>query len=234
MTPIRRGRCAPGEVWKELTWTTINQGAMDEESLDQLRLLSQRSLGCAGDSLAALLQHSVQLTVSSIGVVSVSDLTGLLVRDGEARMAGLRFHITGEGAGQIVLLFPLPTIFRMLRVLLGVEEESRSLSGFERSAVQEVGNIVVSSFLSGLGDLVGKRLFHTPPEIHLDDSQGLVREVLANVKEQGAGVLVVQALFEDPERRIEGRFFVLPEFTSLQSMLHGRDSTGTKEGGALA
>lgn len=142
-------------------------------------------------------------------------------------MAGLRFHITGEAAGQIVLLFPLPTIFRMLRVLLGVQEESRLLSEYERSAVQEVGNIVVSSFLSGLGDLVGKRLIPTPPELHLDGSHGLVRQVMANLKEQGSEVFVIQALFEDPERRIEGRFFVLPELLSLQPLLQGTSGTGT-------
>jgi chemotaxis protein CheC len=205
----------------------INQGAISEEVLNRLRLLSQRSLECAGDSLAAVLNHPVQLKVSSIGVVSVSDLHGLLGEGGEVRMAGLRFHITGEAAGQIVLLFPLPTIFRMLRVLLGVQEESRLLSEYERSAVQEVGNIVVSSFLSGLGDLVGKRLIPTPPELHLDGSHGLVRQVMANLKEQGSEVFVIQALFEDPERRIEGRFFVLPELLSLQPLLQGTSGTGT-------
>jgi hypothetical protein len=30
---------------------------------------------------------------------------------------------------------------------------------------------------------------------------------------------VVQALFEDPEQLIEGRFFVLPEMESLEAML---------------
>ena len=211
----------------------INQGVISEEVLNRLRSLSQRSLECASDSLAAVLNHPVQLKVSSIGVVSVSDLPGLLGEGGEVRMACLRFHITGEAGGQIVLLFPLPTIFRMLRVLLGVQEESRLLSEYERSAVQEVGNIVVSSFLSGLGDLVGKRLIPTPPEVHLDDSHGLVRQVIANLKEQGSEVCVVQALFEDPERRIEGRFFVLPELMSLQPMLQGTSGTGT-DGGKVA
>jgi glycerol-3-phosphate dehydrogenase (NAD(P)+) len=69
-------------------------------------------------------------------------------------MAGLRFQISGETGGQIIILFPVRTIFRMLRLLLGTQEGPRSMSDQERSAVQEVGNILVSAFLSGLGDLV--------------------------------------------------------------------------------
>lgn len=210
-----------------------SQAGISDETLNRLRLLSQRSLERASHSLAALLNHPVQLTVSGIGAVSVSDLQGLLGEGGEVGMAGLRFHITGEAAGQIVLLFPLLTIFRVLRVLLGAQEESRLLSEYERSAVQEVGNIVVSSFLSGLGDLVGKRLIPTPPDVHLDDSHALVRQVMADLKERGSEVFVVQALFEDPERRIEGRFFVLPELMSLQAMLQGASGAGT-DGGNVA
>jgi chemotaxis protein CheC len=112
----------------------------------------------------------------------------------------------------------------MLLLLLGAGEEPRSLSDQERSAVQEVGNILVSSFLSGLGDLLGKRLLPSPPEIHLNDQPGLTRQVMADLAEQGSEVLVVRALFEDPEQRIEGHFFVLPEMVSLEAMLHSADA----------
>jgi chemotaxis protein CheC len=107
----------------------------------------------------------------------------------------------------------------MLRVLLGTHEGPRSLSGEERSAVQEVGNILASSFLSGLGDLLGKPLMPSPPEIHLDDLKGLMGQVAADLEGHASEILVVQALFEDPEQLIEGRFFVLPEMESLEAML---------------
>jgi hypothetical protein len=49
---------------------------------------------------------------------------------------------------------------------------------------------------------------------------------MADLEAQGSEVLVVQALFEDPERRIEGHFFVLPEMMSLERMLHPTDGGG--------
>lgn len=197
-----------------------------DATLITLRVLSEHSLERASQSLMVLLGHPVRLAVSGIGIVRVDELPPLLATTDAGVMAGLRFQIAGETGGQIIILLPLRTIFRMLRVLLGTQEEPRSLSEQEQSAVQEVGNIVVSSFLSGLGDLLGKRLMPTPPEIHLDDHAGLMRQVMTDLEGQGSEVLVIQALFEDPEQRIEGQFFVLPEMTSLEAMLHRKDGGG--------
>jgi chemotaxis protein CheC len=194
---------------------------MRDASLVKLRILSEHSLRRAGQSLTALLGHRVRLTVSEISVVPPDALSGLVAAADGGTIAGLRFQIVGETGGQIIILFPLETILRMLRVLLGTQEMPRALSDRERSAVQEVGNILASSFLSSLGDLLGKRLMPTPPEIHLDDLTGLMRDVMAALRDQASEVLIIRALFEDPEQRIEGRFLVLPEMASLEAALRG-------------
>ena len=191
--------------------------------LVRLRALSEHSLGRAAQSLTGLLGHPVRLAVSGFTSVSMGALPGLLAAAGTGVMAGLRFQIAGETGGQIIILFPERTIFRMLRMLLGTEEEPRSLSDGEQSAIEEVGSILASAFLSGLADLLGKRLLPSPPEIHLDDLKALMQQVTEDLKEQGSEVLVIQALFVDPEQRIEGQFFVLPDMVSLEAMLHPAD-----------
>jgi chemotaxis protein CheC len=194
-----------------------------DATLVKLRVLSEHSLGRAAQSMTTLLGHPVRLEVSGVTPVSLGTLPRFLAAADSGVLAGLRFQIVGEAEGQIILLFPLRTIFRMLRMLLGTQGGPRSLSPQEQSAVQEVGNILVSAFLSGLGDLLGKRLLPSPPEIHLDDLTGLMRRVTEDVKGQEAEVLVVQGLFEDPEQRIEGQFFMLPEMASLEALLHQAD-----------
>jgi chemotaxis protein CheY-P-specific phosphatase CheC len=51
-------------------------------------------------------------------------------------------------------------------------------------------------------------------------------QVAADLTEHASEILVVQALFEDPEQRIEGRFFVLPEMASLEAMLRPAEAGG--------
>ncbi len=203
-----------------------DQGEISQARLGRLRALSDRSMRRAGESLTSLLGHPVRLEVSGIERLPASALPALATGGSAEQMTGLRFQITGEAGGDMVLLFPQSTIFRMLGKLLGRSAGSRPLSGEERSAVQEVGNILVSSFLSELGDLLGRRLIPSPPQSHFDDIPRLIQQVVQEAVGQGAEVLVVQALFRDAAQEIEARFFVLPEVASLLAMIHGADDDG--------
>lgn len=195
-------------------------------ALTRFRAVSEESLRRAGESLSGLLAHPVRLTVSAISTVPVGALPDLTAEAVSGPMAGLLIRFSGEAAGQIVILFPLATVFRMLGVLLKGQVRLLSLSETERSAVQEVGNILASAFLSGLADLLGKRLMPSPPQLRVDDFPGLIQQVMADLEGEGSEVLVVEALFEDPGQRIEGRFYVLPEAASLNALLQAARGDG--------
>jgi chemotaxis protein CheC len=184
----------------------------------------------ASESLTGLLGHPVRMKATGIHSLPISALPALAAPSEAGLMVGLRLRISGEATGQMVILFPLPTILRMLRVLRGTPEEPRTLSDLERSAVQEVGNILASSFLSGLGNVLGRLLMPTPPELHLDDIPGLIQQVMIELEGQGPEIVVVRALFEDPEQKIEGRFFVLPEVAALETMLQSASAEGEDTG----
>ena len=201
-------------------------GNTPDPALTRFRAVSEESLRRAGESMSVLLGHPVHLAVSAISTVPVSALADLTAEAVSGPMAGLLIRFSGEAAGQIVILFPLATVFRMLGVLLKGQVRLLSLSETERSAVREVGNILASAFLSGLADLLGKRLMPSPPQLHVDDFPGLIQQVMADLEEEASEVLVVEALFEDPGQRIEGRFYVLPEAASLTALLQAARGEG--------
>jgi chemotaxis protein CheC len=203
-------------------------GEISQRMLGRLRSLSNRSMRRASKSLTTLLGYPVRLEVSDIRRFTAGALPDLAAEAGAEESAGLRFQITGEAGGEIVLLLPRSTILRMLQVLLRRSEDSRPLSVEEQSAIQEIGNVLTSAFLSELGDLVGKRLLPSPPEFHATDIPQLIQQVVEKMKEQGSEVLVVQGLFEDPDQGIKGRFFVVPEMASLQAMIQAAGVEGSR------
>jgi chemotaxis protein CheC len=197
-------------------------------SANRLRLLSARSLERAASTLAALLGHPVRLAVSEVGIIPLRDLARL----GEAAggiVGGARFEITGEGRGQMMIVFPLPTLARMVEALLGRSGEVTALGPAEKSAVQEVCNIVVSSFLNGVSDLLNKRLLPTPPQFQFGPMRDLVGGIMAGLGPWTQTALVVQALFQDEEGQVLGRFFVVPKVPALEAMLGASEPRG--EGG---
>jgi chemotaxis protein CheC len=143
-------------------------------------------------------------------------------------MAGLQLQITGQGNGRILILFPLPMVFRFLQILLGGAAEPRPLREMERSAIQEVGNIMASSFLSELGDLLGRRLLHSSPEMYIENIPQLVRDVATSLRALGSELLVIQGAIEDGDHQPQGRFFFVPEAAVLEPIACG--TAGNREG----
>jgi chemotaxis protein CheC len=191
--------------------------------LSRVREISERSVRRAEESVRQLLGHSLRLRLRGIDPLST------LAEDAEGGpMAGLQFQITGQGNGRILILFPLPMVFRFLQLLLGGAAEPRPLREMERSAIQEVGNIMASSFLSELGDLLGRRLLHSSPEMQIENIPRLVRDVATSLRALGSELLVIQGAIEDGEHQPQGRFFFVPEAAVLEPIARG--TAGNREG----
>jgi chemotaxis protein CheC len=190
-------------------------GPIEHEKLARIRDLGERSMRRASEALTTLLGHPVRLAV--VGIVPLADADGLLEEaSGDAATSiGLDFQIAGQAGGNALILFPNLTVFRILGTLLGRPTEPHELDVLERSAIQELGNILASSFLSELGNLTHRRFMHSVPQVHLHEAHQRMREMLASVHARRTEVVVIQARFEDPARRLEGGFFVLPEIAAL-------------------
>jgi chemotaxis protein CheC len=168
-----------------------------------------------------MLGYPVRLTLQEIRRLPSSAVSALAEATDSGATVGLQIQIHGESAGWILIVLPLPTVYRVLQDLMGTPAEPRDLTGTERSAVQEVGNIVASSFLSELGDLLDRRLLPSVPAIHLDNIPRLVRDVLASAHIPGAEALVVHAILQGRERAIQGQVFVVADVSIFESTVRG-------------
>jgi len=200
-------------------------GAGAHADLGRIRELGERGLARAAESLGRMLGHPVRF--AGLEIRSLGSSEPALPADAAAGFpAALRIEIRGEGSGWILILLSLPTVYRLLQALMGIPAEPRPLTESERSAIQEAGNIVASSFLSELGDRWGRRVLPSAPEIHLDDAPRVVRDVFASARDLGRDV-VVQAALEDRGWGLQGRIFVVPAVSAPAPVVRG----GTGEQG---
>jgi chemotaxis protein CheC len=155
------------------------------------------------------------LTVTAVGDPLASALPAV-ADDVEGRpVAVLRVRIDGGGRGWALILLPISALYPVLQRLLGTPGEPHDLTEIDRSAVLEFGNVLASSFLSELGDRLGRRVLPSPPELHLDDVRPPVRDVLAWARALDSEVGVVQARLEVSGRGIEGQVFVVLDVGAL-------------------
>jgi chemotaxis protein CheC len=192
----------------------------------RLRVLCERCMTRAAEALGRMLGRPIRLTVATVASVPPEAIPALAGERGGEPLAAMQFEITGEEGGCLLIVFPLSSVHRLLQSLMPGVAAVGELSAAEYSAVQEVGNILASSFLSELADLFGRRLLHTPPQIHLEEVDELIGDLVRSLGRTGSELVAVQAMFEDPEERIRGRFLVFPEMRSVERLVQA-------EGGAL-
>ncbi len=184
----------------------------------QLRDLTEHALQHAAQSLSGLFGHPVRFTDLEVLALAGSALPALAATP--ERLAGVRFEITGEGAGRMLILLPLPMVSRILHVLLNYPGED-CVTEMERSAVREVGNILGSAFLTELGRQLGRRFMHSSPELILASSSELVGEFLGHLEEMAEDIFVAQSVLQVPDPGIEGRLFIVPAVRSFEALTPG-------------
>lgn len=187
-------------------------------SIDVTKLpdLFETSMRRAEDSMRSLLGDPLRLTLCGARIRPGHGQSVLPVDDESGPTVGLHSWITGQGSGRVLILVPMPMARRFVHALLGGSNDSRPLTEMEQSAIQEVGNIISSSFLSRLGDLLGRSLLHSVPELYLENISQLIRDVRASAEGLGSQAVVVEGLIRELGQRAHGHFFVVSDTALLE------------------
>jgi chemotaxis protein CheC len=181
--------------------------------LDALRELANIGSGTASTALSSMLGRSVDISVPSARVLPMADAVGT-IGDPEAEATAVVLGVIGDMGASVLLLFT-PNDAALMCGLLGVEAGTE----LGESALQEIGNIVGTSYINALAGMTGMALEPTPPATATDMLGAMVQSVLA----ERAGASNV-ALLLDSELVVEGEdcsvsFLLVPEQGGVELLL---------------
>src|SRR3954466_5810749 len=181
--------------------------------LDALRELANIGSGTASTALSAMLGRSLDISVPNAYVLPMADAV-TAIGEPESEVTGVVLGVVGDMGASVLLLFT-PNDAKLMCGFLGVEAGTE-LGG---SALQEIGNIVGTSYINALAGMTGMALEPTPPATATDMLGAMVQSVLA----ERAGASDV-ALLLDSELRVEGEdcavsFLLVPEQGGVEQLL---------------
>jgi chemotaxis protein CheC len=186
--------------------------------IDALREIVNIGLGNATTALSNLLQCRIDMSVPKVWVIpfeQVSAIVGQL----DMPQAVIYVKVEGEAPGKAVFFFPVESAEIMAQALFGTNEQ-RDLYTDEmaQSALKEVGNILVSSFLGSLTEFSGIPLQPSVPALAVDMIGAILDAIFLE-----EGTLNDIVLFIDTQLsgipKIEGQFIFLPDEGSLGKLL---------------
>jgi len=192
------------------------QSALSEEQYDALREIANIGMGKASSALADLVGRTILISVPQAVCVPISNLLGVL-RDPETVTAGIYLQVTGEVAGHATFIFEVGSAHRLAGTLLGVPEVA--LDEVTASALMEIGNIMLSAYLTAISDFTGLQLLPSPPVMAVDMGCAILSAVIANMQSLDDYAVTIATDIYDPEGLISGTFVFLPEPGGIQRIL---------------
>jgi chemotaxis protein CheC len=172
--------------------------------LDALRELANIGSGTAGTALSSLLGRSVDISVPNAAALELVDAVDAAGAPEDVVWA---IVVTVGGDLEATALLVIPELdAAAICALLGVLPDSDT----GRSALEEVGNILVASYVGALGSLTGFVLDLRPPASARDMLGAIVSTVLAARSDGRDFAIMLDSELRVEDEAISLSFMLLP------------------------
>ncbi|MDI9458668.1 MAG: chemotaxis protein CheC [Bacillota bacterium] len=181
---------------------------MKEARLDFLRELANIGTGHATTALSQMLNGRLfQLVVPDAQMLPFTEAAEYM-GGAEQVVVGIFIVISGDVKGHMAFLQPLESALVLLRLLTGIEQPE--LDELGRSALQELGNIMVTSYLNALSTMTNLLMVPSVPGLAIDMAGAVWESVLAGAQVTDE-VTVIRTRFSADGEDIEGHILFLPD-----------------------
>jgi len=168
----------------------------------------------AADAVSAMSASALRLDVISAGVAPTSRLSEV-AGNPEDLVVGVYITVTGDVPGHALLVFPYESALLLVDILMGKSLGStKRIDEMEESVIQEIGNIVTSSYLTALSDFYRCTMLPSPPSVAIDMAAAVIDSVLLNTGRFDEDTLSIVTKFAGVRRSLRGFFLYIPEVTN--------------------
>ena len=184
--------------------------------LDVLKEIGNIGAGNAATSLSILLKKSIEMKVPSVRIVSFQDITDL-VGGAEKLVCSIFLRIEGAAPGSMFFMVPVHEAENLIRHLIcdaSFQLKQPPFLEIGISALQEVGNILASSYLSSFSDLTKLNLHPSVPALTIDMAGAVLSYGLIELSQVGDYAIVIDTEISEKEGKtsqLTGHFFLLPD-----------------------
>jgi chemotaxis protein CheC len=204
---------------REGAMPAIKLSAFEKDILGEIGTMC---VGNATTALAQILGKRIDLSLPEVAVININQLHSYLRVDPEETILGIHMHIFGGAKGNALMVFPRKDAFRLVDVLIGpLNQDLGNFTEIGISAIKEVGNIVVASYLSALSAFTGISAFPSTVTLSSGATRSLIKLAFSGMygEDESEEAILVEAVFKENKRNLGGNFFIIFDAASIQAIL---------------
>jgi chemotaxis protein CheC len=182
--------------------------------LDALREISSIGAGHASTALSALVNVPIEISFPWMRICPLEGVSDC-IDSPEKEVASIYLHIDGKSLDHefevcsLFLTFPIESAIHLSKSMQGEEPSGTELTEMDRCALMELGNIIVGSYLTAIGEFLDFKLVESLPYIASDMLDSVVDPVISQHAYDSADALVFNTLFSTKGKEVGGYLVVL-------------------------
>ncbi|MGH7506295.1 MAG: chemotaxis protein CheC [Longimicrobiales bacterium] len=189
--------------------------------LDALREAANIGAGHAATALSQIAGRRIMVTVPEVSVLPLEQ-AGTMLGAADEVVGAVIVRVLGDVTARTLQLFPGTTAARLASLARATAEPAFP-AGFgeaERSALEEIGYILVGAYLGALGQLLGLELTMSAPAVAIDMAAAVLTTSYLNFGSDDEQVICIDSdLLLEGGEDLNARFLLQPDGPSLETIL---------------
>ena len=196
-----------------------NYDQLSSLELDTLKEIGSIGTGNAATSLSALIGMPVRIQTPEVRIMGYNEAIEW-IGGPEEITAGVLVGMDGQISGIMLSVQQLEFVNLVLETMLGqTVKDYMELQELESSALTEVGNIMISTFINALSGLAGIDIELTVPAFTVDMQGAIMAVPMAEYGGQSDYIMTIGGDFICNGKKIPCRLLLSPDIRSLNFLL---------------
>ncbi len=187
--------------------------------IDVLREIGNIGAGNAATALATMVGKKIDMDIPVVRILDYGDVANILGGE-ENVVAGVYFDLSGDVTGNILFLLDLLSSKILTGMLMDREDYLGDLDEMDRSALQEIGNILSGSYITSLSALTGLDLTISVPSLCVDMAGAILSVPAIQFGYVSDKVLLIETRLKDGKNLVKANFFLAPNAETFSVLLN--------------
>lgn len=196
-----------------------NYDQLSSLEIDTLREIGSIGTGNAATALSQMMNKPVRITLPEVRIMEYNEAIEWIGGPEEVT-AGVLVKMSGDIGGIMLSVQKLELVNVVLNAMLGESIDSyENLTELERSAMIEIGNIMISTFINALSGLADVNIKLTVPAFAVDMQGAILTVPMAEYGGMSDYLMAIGGNFVCDGKEVPCHLILSPDLRSLDFLL---------------
>lgn len=192
---------------------------MNGLGLDLIREIGSIGTGNSATALSSMLGKSVRMTLPDVQILGYNEAIKYL-GDPEEIVAAILVKMNGEIKGLMLFILKLDFINEVLSSVMQKKiDDYYQLNLMEKSALEEIGNIIISSYVNAMSTLSDVTINLSVPDIAINMLGGILSVPMIEFGYQTDKMMMISGQFIIGGKVLHSDLLMMPDIESLNFLV---------------